>query len=107
MPPAWCCSGDALEDLDDTSEEAPEDCSDEEKADHTKAVSEARQEAAPSASGWNGSPEERLQEPDSFSRVHDLDRDEGEIRQEFPDWPGKAVATEVVVNEGLVSLPVA
>ena len=95
--PAWCCSSDAPEDLDDEDEEAPEDRSEGEDTKHTEADSEGRQHPAPSASGGKGVPEERLQEPDSFSRVQDLGRDEQEIRQEFPDWPGIAAAIEIVV----------
>ena len=103
MTPACCCSGDASEDLNDEDEEAPEDSSNEEDTDHIEAGSEVCQQSAPPASGRKGGSEERLQEPDSFSRVRDLARDEEEIRREFPDWPGSAAATEVIVNEGAVS----
>ena len=95
--PAWCCSGDAPGDLDDKGEEAPEESSNEDR-DHT----EVDCDVAPSAGGRKGGPKERLQEPDNFSRVRDLARDEKEIRLDFPDWPGKGAATEVVVNEGAV-----
>ena len=103
MTPACCRSGDASEDLNEENEEAPEDSSNEEDTDDTEAGSKIRQQSSPPAGGRKGGPEERLQEPDSFSRVRDLGRDEEEIRREFPDWPGSAAAIEVVVNEGAVS----
>ena len=103
MTPACCCSGDASEDLADADWEAPEDSSNEEDTDHIKTGNGVHQQSAPSAGGRKGGSEERLQEPDSFSRVRDLARDEKEIRGEFPDWPGSAAATEVIVDEGAVS----
>ena len=103
VTPASGCSGDASEDLDDENGEAPEDSSNEEDTDDTEAGSKIRQQSAPPAGGRKGGPEERLQEPDSFSRVRDLGRDEEEIRRQFPDWPGNAAAIEVIVNEGAVS----
>ena len=39
-------------------------------------------------------------EPDSFSRVHNLDRDDAELKKEYPQFPGKAAAIEITVNEG-------
>lgn len=59
---------------------------DEEMAAGTKSAAEAADERRP--------------EPDSFSRIGDLDMDDAELKQRFPDFPGKALATEIVVNEG-------
>ena len=107
-----CCRESSGEDEDDGEEnlgEGPglEEGPDEGEGDNADEVSEAQIYSAcqPRNTPWAATKHLAADagnqgEPDSFSRVHNLDRDDAALKEKYPQFPGKAAATEITVNEG-------